>query len=193
MLKWVVTVGREKPLWVKPLNLNSGADQKIALVAILTTIGFNMSEKTDDIEDIVTNNTTGDKSEGLTDSQKNFWIPSAEKNLRSAKNVSRIKEYVLAGFMCHLATEKAIKAIIAKNTNKYPPKIHSLTELAEIAGISSDLDDEQLLFLTELMPLNIEARYRQEKDDIYKTFTAEVCKDTCQNTEKFLLWIKKKL
>ncbi|MDR1085036.1 MAG: HEPN domain-containing protein [Deltaproteobacteria bacterium] len=146
----------------------------------------------DNHKDNIVDRPIEDKPGGLTDEQKKYWFFSAEKNLASAKNVSRVKEYILAGLMCHLATEKAIKSIIAIKTNKYPPKIHSLTDLAVMAGLYSDLDNEQKTFLTELMPLQIEARYQQQKNDIYKIFTAEKCKDTCEKTERFLLWIKKR-
>ena len=40
-----------------------------------------------------------------------------------------------------------------------PLKIHSLSRLAEKSGLDKDMSEEQMDFIDELEPLNIEARY----------------------------------
>jgi HEPN domain-containing protein len=41
----------------------------------------------------------------------------------------------LALFSAHLTIEKALKAHVVKNTKKFPPMIHNLVSLANIAGL----------------------------------------------------------
>jgi len=96
------------------------------------------------------------------------------------------------GFMCHLAIEKGLKAVIAKD-GAIPPKIHTLARIAELAGLADSLTDEQKMLLAELQPLNIEARYPSNKDEVVKLLNGKYCKELITRTEEFLQWIKLQL
>ena len=104
-----------------------------------------------------------------------------------------VKNYLHAGFFCHLAVEKGLKALIASITADIPPKTHDLARLAEKSGILDDLTEKQLDFLGELSPLNIEARYPEYKARINEKLTLEVTERLFRETEEFLCWIKQKL
>ncbi len=60
-------------------------------------------------------------------------------------------------FFLHLALEKALKALVCRETNNFAPKIHGLIRLAELAGIS--LADEQKDFLAVFTQYNLVGRY----------------------------------
>lgn len=60
-------------------------------------------------------------------------------------------------FFAHLALEKLLKAHITKNTSAVPPRIHHLSRLAELAGLSVDEDKQE--FLRTFGAYQIEARY----------------------------------
>ena len=97
-----------------------------------------------------------------------YWIEMAEYDIESVKVMQQGGRYLYVGFLCHLATEKALKAIIS-NDGTTPLKIHTLARLAELAGVKDKLTTEQKILLDELHPLNIEARYSLYKDKIAET------------------------
>jgi HEPN domain-containing protein len=122
-----------------------------------------------------------------------YWIELADEDVSAAKVLLDGNKYLYAGFFCHLIAEKALKAMIASITSEIPPKTHHLINLANRAGIFDDLSEQQRELLSELNPLNIEARYPEYKERIARTLTAEKTVRLFQETEDFLCWIKQKL
>jgi len=92
-----------------------------------------------------------------------------------------------------MIVEKSLKAIVAKQTEKIPPKIHDLPKLANLGGIWDTLSDAQRELIKKLIPLNIEARYPKYKDKINESLTIIFCKQILAETEEFLCWIKQQL
>ena len=125
--------------------------------------------------------------------QVDYWIDLADDDVSTANLLLSGKKYLQAGFFCHLAVEKGLKAIIANNEPEPPPKTHDLTKLAQLGGILIGLSEEQLNLLDELTPLNIEARYPDYKASIAQIFTTEKTAGIFKETEAFLCWIKQKL
>ena len=123
----------------------------------------------------------------------NYWLELADDDVPAVKTLLEGKRYLHAGFFCHLIAEKALKAIIASITSDAPPKIHHLINLAERAGIFDDLSEGQRKLLTELNPLNIEARYPEYKERIAQTLTHEIIARLLKETEEFLCWTKQRL
>ena len=78
-------------------------------------------------------------------------------------------------------------------TSEAPPKIHHLINLAERASIFDDLSEGQRKLLTELNPLNIEARYPEYKERIAQALTHELIARLLNETEAFLCWTKQRL
>ncbi len=74
-------------------------------------------------------------------------------------------------FMGHLVIEKLLKACYVKNVDKNVPRIHNLVRLAELAGIT--LDDTQREILTRITLFNINARYPDQKQQFYRMATRE--------------------
>lgn len=73
-----------------------------------------------------------------------------------------------------------------------PPYTHNLLRLAEGCGIMNLWDDGQLSFITEMMPLNIEARYPEYKDSLSKEMSMERCQQIIDKTDALIKWIKRK-
>jgi len=122
-----------------------------------------------------------------------YWLELCDDDIRAAKNLLASKDYLWMSFLCHLVIEKAIKAVFASKTDKVPPKIHNLPKLAEKAMLLDDLSDEQLDFLEELTPFNIEARYPSYKDKMMAKLSPEYCKNLLTRTEEYLCWTRQKL
>jgi len=64
------------------------------------------------------------------------WLDDAEYDLQSARTMLDAGRYFFVVFMCHLAVEKTLKAIIVERHAIEPPKIHNLVRLATRAGLA---------------------------------------------------------
>ena len=122
-----------------------------------------------------------------------YWLDLCDDNLITAKWLLQGKRYLDMAFFCNQITEKSLKAIVASITTETPPKIHDLHKLAKLGKINEQLNDEQRLFLDDISKYQIEARYPETKEQIFKTLTAEKCGQMLEETEEFLCWIKKLL
>jgi hypothetical protein len=65
--------------------------------------------------------------------------------------------------------------------------------LAIRAKLIEVMSEEQQDFIEELNPLNIEARYPENEEQIALTLTLERCKSIIAGTEELLCWIKEQL
>ena len=55
------------------------------------------------------------------------------------------------------------------------------------------MSEKQKDFLDVISPLNIEARYPTQKQEIFKSLNKDKCKDIIKETEELVKWIRKKL
>jgi HEPN domain-containing protein len=71
----------------------------------------------------------------------NYWIESAENDLKAATNLYDSGNYSWCLFIGHLVLEKTLKAIYVKsNNNSIPSKIHNLSRLAELSKLSLEIE-----------------------------------------------------
>jgi HEPN domain-containing protein len=122
-----------------------------------------------------------------------YWVDIAEYDLVTAVAMFETKRYLYVGFMCHQIIEKLLKAYYVRSRNQDPPYTHNLRFLADETGISNEIDEETLLFIISLQPLNIEGRYPTYKESLLKILTDEKCKSFIEKTKEFFEWIKLKL
>lgn len=125
-------------------------------------------------------------------SKTQYWLDLAEYDIETARAILQTGRYLYVGFMCHQTIEKALKAVIAKD-DTLPPKIHGLMKLAQLGNIYEDMDENNKDLLDTLDPLNIAARYPEQKEKISAMLTAEICKNIIKETEELLCWIKQQL
>ena len=64
------------------------------------------------------------------------WVKLAEYDLGTAEDMMGSTRYLYVLFGCQQAIEKILKALVVQETNKFPPKIHDLSKLVEITGLS---------------------------------------------------------
>lgn len=119
----------------------------------------------------------------------NYWIKSAEEDLKSAESLFSSKRYHHCLFFCHLFIEKSVKALIVKTTGKPAPYGHKLSKLANLTNV--DFSDEQLDFLDEITAFNIEARYNDYKFQFYKKATKKYTLVYLKKSKEFYSWLKK--
>ena len=121
-----------------------------------------------------------------------YWLDLADYDMETARAILQTKRYLYVGFMCHQTIEKALKAIIA-GSGVSPQKIHGLMKLAQQGGVYDAMDELQKDLLDTLDPLNIAARYPEQKAKLAAMLTPERCKDILAETEGLLCWIKQQL
>ena len=122
-----------------------------------------------------------------------YWLDLCDEDMTTAKWLLKGKRLLHMAFFCHQITEKALKAIVANEAAEIPPKTHDLIKLAVKSDVYGKLSEEQLSFLEEIDPFNIEARYPDYKAKIEGTLTDDKCERILKETEDFLCWIKKEL
>jgi len=123
-----------------------------------------------------------------------YWTSLAEYDMETAGAMLRTGRYLYVGFMCHQAVEKMLKASWqAAHPDKIAPRIHNLERLAGEAGLLEALTERQRALISELEPLNVEARYPSHKDALLKKLTKRYCTGLVGRTERLKLWIEKRL
>jgi HEPN domain-containing protein len=122
-----------------------------------------------------------------------YWIEIADYDFETAKAMLVSKRYLYVGFMCHQTIEKILKAYYCSTKEDIPPYIHNLKSLAERCELLSHFSEEQLDFMEELLPMNIEARYPTHKGKMFKILTPLKCKEIIKQTEILCQWIKQRL
>ena len=117
-----------------------------------------------------------------------------EYDLETAKAMLRTGRYLYVGFMCHQAVEKMLKAAWqAAHADRFPPRIHNLERLASEAGLLGHLPERHQRVLTELEPLNVEARYPSHRDALLKKLTKRYCTGLLGRATRLTAWIAKRL
>lgn len=96
-----------------------------------------------------------------------YWRDSAKEDWGACQDLARANRRRQALFFAHLALEKLLKAHVCRRTNAMPPRIHSLTRLAEIAGVAPN--SRQLEILAEINRFNLEGRYPEDIEAIQVT------------------------
>ena len=71
-----------------------------------------------------------------------YWFDSAEYDLQTAKAMLETRRFLYVGFMCHQTIEKALKGIlVTRKPEEELPYIHKLMRLANLSGISTEMDE----------------------------------------------------
>ena len=91
----------------------------------------------------------------------NYWLEGAAYDLETGKSLLDARRFPYALFFGHLALEKALKALLVKESGEHAPFTHSLMILAKKANI--ELTEDMIDRLAEYTRFNIQARYPMKK------------------------------
>ncbi|MBW1995277.1 MAG: HEPN domain-containing protein [Deltaproteobacteria bacterium] len=89
--------------------------------------------------------------------QIEFWCEAAKEDWEVASDLVDRNRVRHGLFFAHLALEKALKAHVCLVTQDLAPRLHNLIRLSEIAELS--LNPDQLDVLAEMHAFNIDGRY----------------------------------
>ena len=111
-----------------------------------------------------------------------IWTDGAKRNKRLADDLYKIKHYDWCLFIWHLVLEKQIKAKIIQMGGDVP-LIHNLVALCRIVKIR--LSDGEKKELSEVNSYNVEARYEEIKQALYKKATKKYTENWVRICEKY--------
>ena len=120
-----------------------------------------------------------------------YWTEIALDDLDSAEIMLEKKKFLQSGFYCHQSVEKILKGYFLNIKQEEPPYTHNLIKLSRESGIDEQLSKDQKNIINILMPLNIEARYPDEKLAILKTLDSHKSKEIYNGTADLIKWIQK--
>jgi HEPN domain-containing protein len=120
------------------------------------------------------------------------WIASSNYDMQTAKAMFETGRYLYVVFICHLAMEKMLKALLSqKYPQDIPPKIHNLITLVQKAGIKPP--DNLKDFFLRIDNVSVVTRYPEDMRALAKDFNKESAKLILSETRKILKWLKQNL
>ena len=100
-----------------------------------------------------------------------YWVDTANKDWRAIQKMYKSKVYLHALFFAHLVLEKLCKAHWVKdNVSNTPPKIHNLITLVDKTKLQISEEDRNFFF--NMNQFQLEGRYPDYKDQLYKKYKA---------------------
>jgi len=120
------------------------------------------------------------------------WVKTSNYDLQTADAMYKAARYLYVVFMCHLAIEKMLKAILVhKYPEDIPPKIHNLINLMQKAEITlpEDLKD----FFQRLDNVSVATRYPEDLRTLSKEFNQDTAKKVLTETKRMIKWLKQQL
>lgn len=118
---------------------------------------------------------------------ENFLL-SSDYDLNTAKHMLETGRYVYVIFMCHMAIEKALKAIVAEVTDRVPPKTHNLIYLIKLVNLH--IPQYLFDFIAKINNASVVARYPEDFKRLLEDYPEDVAKEYLKNTEEALQWLR---
>ena len=89
------------------------------------------------------------------------WLALAEYDFNTAQSMLKSGRYLYIVFTCQQTIEKCLKALYIIEKKITPPYTHNLLRLANDLAIYKEINEDQIIFLTELNQFYIESRYNE--------------------------------
>ncbi len=118
------------------------------------------------------------------------WLRSSEYDMQTAQSLLllRARRYIYVIFMCHLAVEKLLKALIAESSAAPPPRTHNLYHLLELARV--EVPEVHIDTVARLQGMHVATRYPEDMGALAAEVTRKVAHDYLVKTEALLQWLR---
>ena len=116
------------------------------------------------------------------------WMDSSEYDFTTAEHMLQTGRYIYVVFMCHLAIEKLLKAILHEVTGSPPPKTHDLIYLLKLADVH--MPDYLLEFTGKVNSASIVTRYPEDLSKILFAYPEVVARDYFNKAREVLEWLR---
>ena len=112
------------------------------------------------------------------------WVGASRYDLETARALLESRRYLYVLFMCQQSLEKLLKAHVMARTVEFPPRIHSLVRLAELATLN--VSKEEKGFLERLSLYYIQSRYPPDIQNLARKVSRSLAVEHLAQTES--LW-----
>jgi HEPN domain-containing protein len=116
------------------------------------------------------------------------WIELAEYDLETARHMLETGRYLYVIFLCHLALEKMLKALVTEETQAIPVKTHDLIYLVKKSNI--ELPGTFLDFIGKINTASIPTRYPEDLQNALKDYPKPVAREYLRQTQELIEWLK---
>ena len=120
------------------------------------------------------------------------WLDRVVYDMDTAKAMLQTGRWIYAIFMCQQSLEKCFKALLISKDKEILP-IHNLRRLAELSDVIHGLDESTLVKLDFLSSYYINARYKEDLQELAKGITESVAQDFIQFSERLIEWLCQKM
>ncbi len=121
------------------------------------------------------------------------WLDCVHEDISAAEVLNNTGHWLYAGFLCHQAIEKALKAYWVDTYGSDPRYTHNHGILVEDCGLSEQLSEEHRRLIDLMVPLYIEARYPEHKAKATRMLNKEASDYILKTTKELILWIEERL
>ena len=121
-----------------------------------------------------------------------MWLDRVAYDMDTAKAMLQTGRLIYAVFMCQQSLEKCFKGLLAYQDKEIIP-IHNLRRLAELSNVIEELDEPMLMKLDFLSNYYINARYKEDLQQLSKGITEAVAQDFIQFSEGLITWLCQKM
>lgn len=119
------------------------------------------------------------------------WLNMVEYDLATANQMFKTGRFVYVIFMCHLAIEKVLKAIVCEETNRVPPKTHDLIYLINLGKIVLPID--LLDFVGVINNAGAVTRYPEDLSKLILSYPKEITRKYLKQALEVIECIKQDL
>ena len=109
-------------------------------------------------------------------------------DLDTARQMFNTKRYIYVIFMCHLAIEEALKAVVCEETKKFPPKTYDLIFLTKLGKV--EFPEDLLNYIGKINNVAIITRYPEDLSKLVSSYTKAVTHEYLNSAIKVIGWIK---
>ncbi len=127
------------------------------------------------------------------------WLERVDYDLKTGDAMIKSGRYIYAVrcarcsiFMCQQALEKVMKAFICNMGEEILP-IHNLRRLTEKSNLINEIDEEKLMKLDFLSQYYINARYKEDIDELSKGINEKFSSDILNFTNEMVKWVIQKM
>lgn len=120
------------------------------------------------------------------------WLDRVTYDLDTAKAMLQTGRLIYAVFMCQQSLEKCFKAFLSYQGKEIIP-IHNLRRLAELSLVIHELNHDALMKLDFLSSYYINARYKEDLQQLSRGITETAAQDFIQFTEDLIKWLCQKM
>jgi HEPN domain-containing protein len=117
------------------------------------------------------------------------WIATSDYDIKTAQHMLKSGRYIYVIFMCHLAIEKLLKAVVAQIQEEHPPRIHDPQKLALLGGVEMPMPHQA--FIAKLNALSIATRYPEDLQRMVERYPKAVAQEFLDKSQGFARWLKR--